>query len=291
MASNLEAVSMIADIGQQQWSCTNFRLSDRTLRSRDRILEFSQEFVKICAAANNFDFRVYFGMSGRYKQPVQYGRDSAHKSEAAWAVFSLGVCMRERQHIYEDLNESSSASPGGSQQLEIPPSLNSKRATNFFQIRWYFTRRGDFNARQDSIICLYFCKTPTFCKSAHFSVRRQYFPNPPIFWKSADILEIRQYFGNPPIFWKSANILEICIFFCEAPTFFKSAYFLKRERNLWIRLIFVTANICVYFQYLFMHLSMRLYFWRNCFNLRFKIDVVVIIIWSIVIIINFVLTL
>ncbi len=32
-------------------------------------------------------------------------------------------------------------------------------------------------------------------------------------------------------------------------------------------------------------------FWRNCFDLRFKIDVVVMIIWSIVIIINFVLTL
>jgi hypothetical protein len=36
---------------------------------------------------------------------------------------------------------------------------------------------------------------------------------------------------------------------------------------------------------------MRQYFWRNCFNLRFKIDVVVMIIWSIVIIINFVLNL
>ncbi len=59
MASNLEVVSMIADIGQQQWSYTNFRLSDRTLRSRDRILEFSQELVKIYAAAYNFDFRVW----------------------------------------------------------------------------------------------------------------------------------------------------------------------------------------------------------------------------------------
>jgi hypothetical protein len=111
------------------------RLSRPPARSRDRILEFSQELGKICAAANNFDFCVYFGMSGRYKQPVQYGRDSAHKRRAAWAVFSLGVCMRERQHIYEDLNRSSSASPGGSHQLEIPPSLNSKRGANFFQIR------------------------------------------------------------------------------------------------------------------------------------------------------------
>ncbi len=97
MASSLEVVSMIADIGQQQWSCTNFQLSDRTLRSRYRILEFSQELVKMYAATYNFGFRVDFGMSGRYKQPVQYGRDTAHESRAAWAVFSLGVCMRERQ--------------------------------------------------------------------------------------------------------------------------------------------------------------------------------------------------
>jgi len=63
-------------------------------------------------------------MSGQYRQPVQYGRESTHKSREP-AISSLGVCMRERQHIYEDQNESSSASPGGSQQLEILPSLNS----------------------------------------------------------------------------------------------------------------------------------------------------------------------
>jgi hypothetical protein len=67
--------------------------------ARDRIFEFSQELVKICAAANNFDFHVYFGMSGRYNEPVQYGRNSAHKSRADWAVFSLGVYMTKRQHI------------------------------------------------------------------------------------------------------------------------------------------------------------------------------------------------
>jgi hypothetical protein len=72
-------------------------------------------------------------MSGRYKQLVQYGRESAHKSRAAWAVSSLGICMRERQHIYKDLNESSSASPGGIQQLEIPLSINSKQAASIFQ--------------------------------------------------------------------------------------------------------------------------------------------------------------
>ncbi len=33
MASILRSVSMIAEFGQQRWSCTNFRCSDRTLRS------------------------------------------------------------------------------------------------------------------------------------------------------------------------------------------------------------------------------------------------------------------
>ena len=147
-------------------------------------------------------------MSGRYNQPVQYG-----------------VCMRERQHIYEDLNESSSASPGGSQQLEIPPSPNSKRAANIFQIRWYFTRRGDFNALQDSIVRLYFCQTPTFCKSTYVSGKRQHFLNLPIFWRSANILGIRQYVWNPPIFWKSADIFQIRLLFCKAPIFYGFAWF------------------------------------------------------------------
>ncbi len=39
--------------------------------------------MKIWAAAKNLDTRVNFGMSGRYNQPVQYGRDAAHKSRAA----------------------------------------------------------------------------------------------------------------------------------------------------------------------------------------------------------------
>ncbi len=185
MASILETVSMIADFGQQQWSCTNFRLSDSTLRSRDRIFEFSQELVKICTAAKNLDTRVYFGMSGRYNQPVQYGRDAAHKSWAAWAVIPLGVYKSERQHIYEDLNESSSASPGGSQQLETPLSPNSKRAPNFSTDS--FARRGDFNARQDSIVRLYSYQTPTFCTPANIL-------------EGAYILYIRQYFHETPIF-------------------------------------------------------------------------------------------
>jgi hypothetical protein len=102
--------------------------------------------------------------------------------------------MKERQHIYEDLNESSSAIPGGSQQLEIPPSLNSKWAASFFQSCWFFTRRGDFNTRQDSIVRLFFCKAPIFCKSAWFFGNRQYFSNPPDFLESANISQIRLIF-------------------------------------------------------------------------------------------------
>jgi len=117
--------------------------SDRTLRSRDRIVEFSQEIVKICAAARNLNTLVIFDRSGRYNQPVQYGRDAVHKSRAAWAVWSLGVYVSERQHIYEDLNESSSARPGGSQQLGIPPSPNSKRTPNFSAD--ILARRGNFS--------------------------------------------------------------------------------------------------------------------------------------------------
>jgi hypothetical protein len=44
-----------------------------------------------------------------------------------------------------------------------------------------------------------------------------------------------------------------------------------------ILLDFIAANICVYFQYLSMHLCMHQYFLQNCFDLRFKIDVVVMI--------------
>jgi hypothetical protein len=51
------------------------------------------------------------------------------------------------------------------------------------------------------------------------------------------------------------------------------------------------ANICVYFQYPFMHIVCTNIFCANVLKPRFKIDVVIMIICSIVIIINSVLTL
>ncbi len=71
------------------------------------------------------DIRKGFDKSCRYNRPVQHGRDAAHKSRAALAFRSLEVYMNERRH---HLNESSSARLGGSQQLEILPSPNSKQA-------------------------------------------------------------------------------------------------------------------------------------------------------------------
>ncbi len=66
--------------------------------------------------------------------------------------------MSERQHIYKDLNESSSARPGGSQQLEILLSPKSKRTPNFSAN--ILARRGDFNTRQGPIVRLYFYQVP-----------------------------------------------------------------------------------------------------------------------------------
>jgi hypothetical protein len=96
-------------------------------------------------------------------------------------VIPLGVYMSERQHIYEYLNESSSARPGGSQQLEILASPNSKRTANFSAD--IFARRRDFNARQGSIVRLYFCICiPTnISGGAYILYTRQCFYETPIF--------------------------------------------------------------------------------------------------------------
>ncbi|MFN9910432.1 MAG: hypothetical protein ACK56F_30690 [bacterium] len=69
-------------------------------------------------------------MAGRYKQPVQYGRESAHKSRAARAPSSLGDYMRDSSHQrggerahHRDQGEVSS--------WRFCPSLNSTQAACF----------------------------------------------------------------------------------------------------------------------------------------------------------------
>jgi hypothetical protein len=54
--------------------------------------------------------------------------------------------MSENEHYLRDLNESSSARLGGSQQLEILPSPNSKRAPNFSD--QILDRRGNLEAQK-----------------------------------------------------------------------------------------------------------------------------------------------
>jgi hypothetical protein len=157
---------MVAEFGQQQWSCTNFRSSDRTLRSRDRIFEFSQEIVKICPAAWILDIRGNFDRSCRYST----GETPPIKAERPEPLNHLrSTCLRINT-IYEDLNESSSARPGGSQQVEILQSPNSKRAPNFSaQIltrHRNLPRLRDFNVRHSSIVRLNFYQAYKFCKPA-----------------------------------------------------------------------------------------------------------------------------
>jgi hypothetical protein len=73
---------MVAEFGQQLWLCMNFRCSDRTLRSRDRILDFSQEMVKTSAGAENLPSAEVLtsraGTTGRYSTgempPIQAER-------------------------------------------------------------------------------------------------------------------------------------------------------------------------------------------------------------------------
>ncbi len=50
------------------------------------------------------EFGPFLGIGGRYKQPVQYRRESAHKSRAARAPFSLRDYTFEIHHINEEEN-------------------------------------------------------------------------------------------------------------------------------------------------------------------------------------------
>jgi hypothetical protein len=184
--------------------------------------------------------------------------------------------MNERQH---HLNESSSAILGRSQQLKILPSPNSKQTQSL---------GADFSDGRIALAPIFLISTEILTSAlfisyimwrSNFTIPHSfaayileiglYFGHPPIFWKSAYILEIRLYFGHPPIFWISAYILEIRLYFEQAPMFYACANILGKSQYFdnflqWVLLDFVAANICVYFQYLFMHFYVRQYFWRNC---------------------------
>jgi hypothetical protein len=113
-----------------------------------------------------------------------------------------------------------------------------------------FIRHGDFNVRLSSSV---YYVAHRFYNSAYIFEIRLDFGNPPIFWKSAYI------FHEAPIFWASAYILSKRLYFEQAPIFWVSAYILSKRLYFWasaniLWFFFCAANICVYFQYLFMHL-------------------------------------
>ncbi len=87
--------------------------------------------MKICAGAENWTpteiLTGHAGITSRYST----GEMPPIKAERPEPSDHLrSTCLRINT-IYEDLNESSSARLGGSQQLEILPSPNSKRAQDF----------------------------------------------------------------------------------------------------------------------------------------------------------------
>ncbi len=77
-------------------------------------------------------------------------------------------------------------------------------------------------------------------------------------------MEIRLHFEQPPIFYACANILDNRQYFND----FCNEFLLD----------FVAANICIYFQYLFMHFMCANIFGAIVLKPRFKIDVVIMII-------------
>ena len=91
--------------------------------SRVRFLIFPRKKVKIYAAANIWTGREYFGKSCRYNSRYSTGETPPIKAERPEPLDHL----LEKQH---HLNESSSVRLGGSQQLEILTSPNSKQTHN-----------------------------------------------------------------------------------------------------------------------------------------------------------------
>ncbi len=76
-------------------------------------------------------------MAGRYKQLVQYGRESAHKSWAPEDHSSLGDFMRDSSHL-RGLEQELISGTREKSALEIQPSLNSKRAACFSSSAGFF---------------------------------------------------------------------------------------------------------------------------------------------------------
>ncbi len=123
----------------------------------------------------------------------------------------------------------------------------------------------------------------TFHRRRYFNMRK-YFMGANISW--AQTFHGREYFG---MFFGSKYFC-VNYYFRQAPIFndFCSEFCLVLQwvlSHLAIGFCFdFAANICVYFQYLFMHVLCANIFGANVLKSRFKIDVVIMIICSIVIV-------
>ncbi len=225
---------MTADIGQQQWSCTIFRLSNRTLISRVRIFMIWQKSVEFQTEARLLVAAWIWAISW-HGGPVQTAgtvrERAAHKSRAAWAFSSLGDYKQDSSHLR------------GSERAHQPDQWAGCLLFQFRQLfykRGFFTRRGDFNARKDSIVRL------IFSKRKDFSIRL-------IFSKSKG-------FSICLVFSKSTDF-SIRLIFSKSKDFSIRWFLVKAgiSQSAWF---FLAASICTYFRYfIFLHslLSMRQY--------------------------------
>ncbi len=81
-----------------------FWFFDRTPISRDRDCYGLTEISEISGGRQRFGLRQRFDHF-QHGGPVQYGRESAHKSRALGIHSSLGVYMYVIQHISKEENE------------------------------------------------------------------------------------------------------------------------------------------------------------------------------------------
>ncbi len=99
---DMHSVGMMADVGQQRWLCTFFRLSDRTLISRVKNFVIWQKSAEFQAEARLLVAAWVWAISW-HGEPVQTAgtvrEKAAYKSRAAWAFFSLGDYMQDSSHL------------------------------------------------------------------------------------------------------------------------------------------------------------------------------------------------
>ncbi len=206
--------------------------------------------VKICAAANNLTSAYILACRAGTTSRYSMGETPPMKAEQAGLWSHLGsTCLRGNtstriwtralQPVQEEV---SSWRFRRAQIVSGPPTFSADislgaeilMSAKILSSAYIFARRQHFRGRQ------YFVHLPMFSWDANIVDIRQCFHEMPIFfWISANVFMRRQYFGYPPMFSWDANILGSCQYF--------------GGRQYFVDLLdFVTANIWVNFQYLFL---------------------------------------